>query len=226
MKLNSPTVLILSSDPAFAREITANWPKNRERPEFVVMEQDLCGDLQGDTFDLAIADALSGDQRENLKRGTAAAGKPAILIGYDISPQTSSGHGSVVELSREPQSWAVMAGLLGREILRRTQAESRAHEAEKFGAAAAAEATLGRYMAEMRHNVNNALTAILGNSELLLLEPGLPANVLAQADTVRNMALRLHEVFQRFSSIEKELTVAARESGKKIVQSRAATSGI
>ena len=117
-----------------------------------------------------------------------------------------------------------MAGLLGREILRRSQAESRAQEAEQVRAAAEAEATLGRYMAEMRHNVSNALTSILGNAELLLLEPGLPANVLAQADTVRNMALRLHEVFQRFSSIEKELTVAARESGKKI--SRAAASGI
>jgi signal transduction histidine kinase len=226
MKLNCPTVLILSSDPAFARAITAPWPKDRDRPEFVVMEQDLCGDLQGDTFELAIADSLSGDQREKLKRALAATGKPAILTGYDVSPQASSGHGSILELSREPESWAVMAGLLGREILRRTQAESRAQETEKIRAAAEAEATLGRYMAEMRHNVNNALTAILGNAELLLLEPGLPANVLAQADTVRNMALRLHEVFQRFSSIEKELTVAARESGKKTVQGHAAASGI
>ena len=226
MNLNSPTVLILSRDPAFAREVTANWPKDRERPEFVVIEEDLCADLQGDTFDLAIADARSGDKRENFKCALAAAGKPAILTGYDVAPQASSGHGSILELSREPESWAVMAGLLGREILRRTRAESRAHEAEKIRAAAEAEATLGRYMAEMRHNVSNALTSILGNAELLLLEPGLPANVLAQADTVRNMALRLHEVFQRFSSIEKELTVAARESGKKIVQSRAAASGL
>jgi signal transduction histidine kinase len=225
MKLNCPTVLILSSDPAFAREITANWPKDRDVPEFVVMEQDLCGDLQDDTFDLAIADASSGEKRANLKNAIAAAGKPAILTGSDISPQVSSGHGSILELSREPKSWAVMAGLLGREILRRTQAESLAHEAEKICAAAEAEATLGRYMAEMRHNVNNALTAILGNADLLLLEPGLPANVLAQADTVRNMALRLHEVFQRFSSIEKELTVAARESGKKLSRG-AAASGI
>jgi signal transduction histidine kinase len=226
MKLHSTTVLILSSDPAFARAITANWPKDRERPEFVVIDQDLCGDLQGDTFDVAIADMPSGEKRANLKRAIAAAGKPAILTGYDVSPQGSTGHGSILELSREPGSWAVMAGLLGREILRRTQAESRAHEAERIRAAAEAEATLGRYMAEMRHSVNNALTAILGNAELLLLESGLPANVLAQADTIRNMALRLHEVFQRFSSIEKELTVAARESGKKIAQSRSATSGI
>jgi signal transduction histidine kinase len=226
MKLNRPTVLILSSDPAFAREITSNWPQDRELPEFVVIEQDLCDDLPGDTFDLAIADALSGGERENLRRAIAVAGRPAILAGYEIPPQTLSGHGTILELSRETESWAAMAGLLGREILRRTQAESRAQAAEQVRAAAEAEATLGRYMAEMRHNVNNALTSILGNAELLLLEPGLPANVLAQADTVRNMALRLHEVFQRFSSIEKELTVAARESGKKTVQSRASASGV
>ena len=34
------------------------------------------------------------------------------------------------------------------------------------------QATLGRYVLEMRHNLNNALTSLLGNSELLLLEPG------------------------------------------------------
>jgi len=224
MKPNRPTVLILSSDPDFARALTANWPTDREPPEFVVMEQDLCGDLQGDTFDLVIVDARSGDQRANLKRAITAAGKPAILMGCGILPQ-SSGHGSILELSGEPKSWAAMAGLLGREILRRGQAESRAQEAEKIRAAAEAEAMLGRYMAEMRHNVNNALTSILGNAELLQ-EPGLPANVQAQADTIRNMALRLHEVFQRFSSIEKELTVAARESVKKPLASRAAASAI
>jgi len=226
MKLKRPTVLILSSDPAFARAITANWPQDREPPAFVVMERDLCGDLQEGTFDLVIADPPAGEKREHLRTAIGLAGRPAILTGCDLSPQVSSAHGLIVELSCEPESWAAMAGLLGREILRRSQAESRAQEAETLRAAAEAEAMLGRYMAEMRHNVNNALTSILGNSELLLLEPGLPANVLAQADTVRNMALRLHEVFQRFSSIEKELTVAARESGKKPVPGRAAASGI
>jgi hypothetical protein len=48
--------------------------------------------------------------------------------------------------------------------------------------------------------------------------------VLAQADTIRNMALRLHEVLQRFSSLEKELAVAARESGKKALHATAGSS--
>ena len=88
--------------------------------------------------------------------------------------------------------------------MRRRQAESSAQEAERSCAAAQAEATLGRYMVEMRTNVNNALTTVLGNAELLVHEPGLSATVVAQADALRNMALRLHEIFQRFSSLEKD----------------------
>ena len=81
------------------------------------------------------------------------------------------------------------------------------------------QATLGRYMLEMRHNLNNALTSVLGNSDLLLLEPGsLSAQTRAQIETIRNMTLRIHEIMQRFSSLEKEMNVVAqqaeRDSGK------------
>ncbi len=225
MKFNRPTVLILSSDPAFSRELTESWPKGGEAPEFVLLEEDLCSELQGNTYDLAIVDAVNPDKRVNLKQALAAAGKPAILVHSDTSDDVCSIHGSILELRRASQSWPSMPALLGREILRRAQAESRASESDRLHAVAGAEATLGRYMVEMCHTVNNALTAVLGNAELLLLEPGLPAPVMAQADTIRNMALRLHEVFQRFSSIEKELSVVARESGKRIGQARVAASG-
>jgi hypothetical protein len=116
-----------------------------------------------------------------------------------------------------------MAGLLGREILRRSQSEGRAREFERICALALAEATLGRYMVEMRTNINNALTTVLGNAELLALEPGLPAGAQAKADAILNMALRIHEIFQRFSSIEKELTVGNRDStsGRKALHTAA-----
>ena len=245
MSINRPTVLILSSDAAFSREITANWPRDpaphSDSPEFIVLDEAFSRDLQGSNYDLAIADASSVEnsistnedershpnqsvnlgQKKDLKLSLTAAGKPAILIHSDPSLDFYKLHGAVLEMRREPGLWPAIAGLLGREILRRVQAESRAREAEKTCAAAQSEATLGRYMVEMRTNVNNALTTALGNAELLVLEPGLPATVQAQADTIRNMALRLHEVFQRFHSIEKELTVAARESGKKAVSAAA-----
>jgi hypothetical protein len=238
MSIHRPTVLILASDPGFSREITANWPRDpaprSDGPEFIVLDEGFSRGLEGSHYDLAIADASSDEKlkkdkrkhlnkrlNKDLKQSLAAAGKPAILIHSDPSRDFYNIHGAVLELRREPGVWPAMAGLAGREILRRCQAESRAREAEKICAAAQAEATLGRFMVEMRTNVNNALTTVLGNAELLVLEPGLPATVLAQADTIRNMALRLHEVFQRFSSIEKELSVEARESGKKAIPAAA-----
>ncbi|MGA7081269.1 MAG: hypothetical protein WBQ43_04860 [Terriglobales bacterium] len=229
--MKCPTVLILASNPAFSREIAAHWPGNSDSDsghcevEFTVLDQDFSSALAGSHYDLAIADASSEQTKkgkrqpqapnQNLKPYLAAAGKPAIILRSGRTRDFYRLHGHVLELRREPGIWPALTALLGREILRRRQAESRAQEAEKICAAAQAEATLGRYMVEMRTNVNNALTTVLGNAELLAHEPGLPATVVAQADALRNMALRLHEVFQRFSSLEKELTVAARESGKK-----------
>jgi signal transduction histidine kinase len=103
------------------------------------------------------------------------------------------------------------------ETLQRAFAEAGQRRAEHSKILLGGQAMLGRYMLDMRHNLNNALTSILGNSELLLLEPGsLSANARSQIDTIRNMALRMHEVMQRFSSIEKELNLSepqpARES--------------
>jgi hypothetical protein len=220
MPSNRQTVLILTGDPAFSREITASWPRDPAyAPEFIVLDQDPSRDLRTSCYDLAIADVSSADSSNQriqaLKHSLAAAAKPAIMIHSDPARDLYHVEGQILDLRREPGVWSALAGLLGREILRRRHAEWRASEAEKISAAAQAEATLGRYMVEMRANVNNALTTVLGNSELLVHEPGLPATVQCQADSVRNMALRLHEVFQRFWSLEKELTVAARESGKK-----------
>ena len=231
MRQPRPTVLLLSNDPAFSRDVTDGWPRDSERPEFVVLDWVLCGGLHADTFDLAIADASSKENRLRLKQALSSTGKPAILVSPEASTPAASGHAPVIELtredpSRETKAWAVLAGLIGREILRRRQAESRQREADRARTAAEAEAMLGRFMGEMRHNANNALTSILGNAELILIEPGLSATVQAEADTIRNMALRLHEIFQRFSSIEKELSAAARESDKQASQSRAAATGM
>ncbi len=72
-------------------------------------------------------------------------------------------------------------------------------------------------MREMLHNLNNALTSVLGNSELLLLEPAsLSPGPQSQIETIRNMALRMNEILQRFSSLEKELKVVATKSEKEI----------
>jgi signal transduction histidine kinase len=78
----------------------------------------------------------------------------------------------------------------------------------------------------MRHNLNNALTSVLGNSDLLLLEPGsFSAHTRAQIETIRNMTLRIHEIMQRFSSLEKEMNVVAQQAGQDSGKSYAAVAG-
>ena len=75
------------------------------------------------------------------------------------------------------------------------------------------EAALGRYILEMRHNLNNALTSILGNSELMLLEPEtLSPVVRQQIEIIRNMGMRMNEVLHRFSSLQKEMQLAEQVS--------------
>jgi signal transduction histidine kinase len=96
--------------------------------------------------------------------------------------------------------------LVGAEALRRAELAKRVQRAEQNSAASHRQAVLGRYMLEMRHSLNNALTSILGNSELLLLEPGtLNSDVRDQIDTIHTMALRVREILQRFSSLEAEM---------------------
>jgi signal transduction histidine kinase len=101
-------------------------------------------------------------------------------------------------------------------MLRRIDAVRRADHAEQASALLQCHATLGQYVIDMRHSLNNALTGVLGNSELLLLEPGtFSAGVRSQIDTIRNMALRMHEILQRFSSLEKELTFIEQQAVKE-----------
>jgi signal transduction histidine kinase len=219
-----PTVLILASDSAFSRDLTEAWPAGGANPQFVLLEEDRCRELPDDTFDLAIAHTASPEKHVILTQALRATRKPAILVHHDPTTAVCRVHGSIVELHRDTCSWPEMPALLGGEILRRLQFEARAAESHHLLAVADRDAALGRYMAENFSTINNALTSVMGNAELLLLEPGLPATVLAQADTIRNMALRLHEVFQRFSSLDKELSVVAREFGKKIARAQAAGS--
>jgi hypothetical protein len=240
--MKRPTVIFLSRDASFSREVIAKWPHglgNSTLPEFILLDPSLARDLNGGHYDLAIADFCKPSDGENgfeyeddrrlskkepaekkfdaIKRLIVASSKPALIIHSDASPNYSVIEGAIIELRREPMVWAETIGLIGREILRRRHAESRHREAENISSGAQADATLGRYMLEMRVNINNALTTLLGNAELLSHESGLPANVQVQADALRNMALRLHGIFQRFALLDKELDVSVRNSGARSV---------
>ena len=97
--------------------------------------------------------------------------------------------------------------------MRRAAATARAQRAERFAGELQRNAALGRYMLDVRPSVNNALTSVLGNADLLLLEPEAMHNdAREQIRTIHTMALRLNEIMQRFSSIAAEMRAGEKES--------------
>jgi signal transduction histidine kinase len=116
----------------------------------------------------------------------------------------------------EQPGWMDTLILIASQVLQRCVAIKNARLLAEAHASAEREATLGRYVLETRHTVNNALTSVLGNAELLLLNGNtLPSDARLQIETIRNMALRIHENMQRFSSLEKELNAVAKISRMK-----------
>jgi signal transduction histidine kinase len=83
-------------------------------------------------------------------------------------------------------------------------------------------AALGRFMVRVRHDMNNALTAVLGNSELLLESPDLSAQAREQLQSVHAMAVRVQEIMREFSALDRELRLegAAQEEKQTYVSGK------
>ena len=223
--MEPPTVLMISDEVDFSRRITARWQMERTPPAFTILSGDLWPHFAVDVFDVAIVGALRRELLSVVLEPLHSTGQPIFCVCQD---------GPTAELVRErwprtsilrrSEQWLEILVLAASEAVHRSRAESRARAAEFSCAVLERQATLGRYMVEMRHNLNNALTSVLGNSDLLLLEPGsLSAQTRAQIETIRNMTLRIHEIMQRFSSLEKEMNVVAQQAEQDSGKSYAAT---
>jgi len=213
--LKQPSVLIVSDDTEFARTVAARWQAERHVPEITLVTSDVWHASTAPGHDLVIV-------------GPVRAGKPsAILSSLDALPATAavyvtddtkdvstlqSEHPHLLVVPRQ-DGWTGTLILLSNEALRRVEAVGRAQRAERLALDSQRHATLGRYMLEMRPSVNNALTSVLGNADLLLLEPGqISAECRDQIRTIHTMALRLNEIIQRFSSLAIEMRAGEKES--------------
>jgi signal transduction histidine kinase len=245
--VDTPTVLIISDDADLSRRVTARWQAERMVPMFTLLSGRLWPRFAVDAFDVAIVDQLPRELLSVVLEPLHSTGQPVFCLCHDamtaqlirerwprISVLCHSGSSGKEGWGKERSEggqdeggWLETLVLASTEALHRARAESRARAAELSCAELDRQATLGRYMLEMRHSLNNALTSVLGNSDLLLLEPGsLSAQTRAQIETIRNMALRIHEIMQRFSSLEKELNVVAQHAARDSAKSYAAVSGV
>jgi signal transduction histidine kinase len=205
--LQTTNALILTDDTEFARLLAACWQTERQLPGLSVLTSDLWSPGETVECDLVVVGPLL-QQRPSEILNSITPGTAVILCAPCDAAELGHLRKRYPRLLHVPlrEDWAQVVLLVAGESLRRTEAQRLARQAEQRAVQNANDAVLGRYMIDMKHNVNNAMTSLLGNAELLLLEPGeLSAQSLAQIKTIHTMALRINEIMQRFSSLASEM---------------------
>jgi signal transduction histidine kinase len=214
--LSHSSVLIVSDDTEFARTVAARWQAERRVPEITLTTSDVWQASAAEGYNLVIV----GPARNNKITAILSALNPiaataaAIYVSAEARdvPQLAAEHPHVLIIPRE-DGWIGTLILVAGEALRRAAATARAQRAERASAEQQRNATLGRYMLDMRPSVNNALTSVLGNADLLLLDAeSIHPDAREQIRTIHTMALRLNEIMQRFSSVAAEMRAGEKES--------------
>jgi signal transduction histidine kinase len=212
--LNNASVLILTDDSEFARLLSSCWQLERQAPRITVLNSALWKAQGGETFDLVVLGPVGEGQLPAIL-STLVPAVAVILCAPADSREMQQLRSRYPRLLHVPlrENWTQTLMLVAGESLQRVRAGRQAKQALSRAAQSDRDAILGRYMADMKHSVNDALTSILGNAELLLLEPGqLSAQSLHQIKTMHSMTLRINEIMQRFSSLASEMREAENAS--------------
>lgn len=221
--MDQQNVLIISDDPSFPAAITSHWQSSSNVPSFTVMQGDLCQSLTPNSFDLAVLGEVQPSSLKTILQALRRGTSPVLLVSNADAKVPA--HGTNVRVVPKSEAWLEVLVLLANEMLARYQIESQLRRMQQTKAALERQAELGSYMLNMRHGLNNALTSVLGNAELLLLEGNTyPPSVQLQFETIRNMSIRIHEIFQRFTSLEKELRATGPDAERPARRSAASVS--
>ena len=218
------TVLIVSADAEFATRLMAGWQS--QPAAFVTLGESCTPDVIS-ACDVAVCGpapsipscatpAHAGnhgpsDSLVAILRSLHAAGRPVICLASDLAAVSTlrQAHPRAIILP-EQEGWFDNLIAIGAELIRGADASARVRRAEAALAQAELQASLGRFLLGMRHSLNNALTSILGNAELLLLEPEkLAPEIRDQIATVHEMSLRIHDIMLQFTALEQEAKIAA-----------------
>ena len=213
--MSHSSVLIVSDDTEFARTVAARWQAERRVPEITLTTSDVWQASAAEGYNLIIV----GPVRDNKISAILSAlntipTAATIYVSTETKdvPHLAAEHSHVLIIPRE-DGWIGTLILVAGEALRRAAATARAQRAERIATEVQRNAVLGRYMLDMRPSVNNALTSVLGNADLLLLDAeSIHPDAREQIRTIHTMALRLNEIMQRFSSVAAEMRAGEKES--------------
>jgi signal transduction histidine kinase len=211
--VHRPIVVIISDEPEFSLAITARWLVEHNVPALLVKESHSCGQLENENFDLAIVGGFQTELLGPVLDSLRTTGKPVIHVSRMNGPSPKLP--GVVSLP-EMFAWPELLVTVATQILEREHANADVSRLLESNAELEQQAALGRYMLDVRHNLNNALTSVLGNSELMLLDPEtLDPTLRPQVETIHNMTLRMNEILQRFTSLQKEMQLVEQQTWKK-----------
>jgi signal transduction histidine kinase len=213
--LNDANVLIVSDDTEFARAVVGHWQAEPLVPEITIVTSDVWRPGSEPKYDLAIVGSVRSGILSSILPALGSSPSTAAAYVAEVAEDVATLQEEYPQVLVVPRQdhWVRTLLLVSIEALRRVEAVGRAQRAERLALASQRHATLGRYMLEMRPSINNALTSVLGNADLLLLEPGrASAESREQIHAIHTMALRLNEVMQRFSSLMTEMQAGETES--------------
>lgn len=211
---NSHVVLIIADDAAFPRDLLGRWQTERMVPVFTVMSTELFHTAALSNFDVAIVGPVRKGRISSILKSMDTGSNPVIcVLESSTEIQRIRAEYPRLLLMQQHENWLDTLLLLASECLKRSDLIARVRKAEQASAINGHNATLGRYILENRHGLNNLLTSILGNSELLLMDTSnFSEAAREQVETIHNTALHMHEIMQRFSSIAIEMQVAEKAS--------------
>jgi signal transduction histidine kinase len=212
--LPNSSILILTDETEFARAASACWKTQRKSPDITVLNSKLWRNYHDLVHDLIVVGPISGGKLAAVL--SSLSDSDAVIL--CVPPGLHEADDSPTRYPKFPyvhlrDDWPHTLMLVARETLRRVEALQLVRLAEREATNSQRLATLGRYMTDMKHSMNNALTSMLGNAELLMLEPGqLSTQSLGQIKTIHSMAMRINEIMQRFSLLTTEMREAENAS--------------
>ena len=207
--MTEPTIVLVSDDPAFAPAILNSREFLSIRPTVTVISG--AGPFSSPRkWDLAIVGPLRYRPMEEVVRALQDVARVVLCLLEPGDFALIDGGRIQASAVFKTEGWERVLAALAAETVLRLDAEKRLQVTEEAAKKAEQNAALGSYMLDMRHSINNALTSILGNVELLLMNrEGLNAEDRAQLETIHAMSLKMHEILYRFSSIENEFRFAS-----------------
>ena len=208
-KLGGQCALVITDDKNFENDLMMRWKTERHVPRLASLGSESWQDAAAAGCDLVVIGPVYAGALPHVLLTAACAPAAVAILPPTVSPrQIRMEHPRIVPV-RGSEDAIDTAVSIGAQLLLRVACERQLDRTEKTANENQMYGILGRYMVESRHNFNNALTSILGIAELMQFDSLCSSDEVHQKmKTVQMMALRLHGMMQRFSSLETEMRYA------------------